>query len=196
MRFSTLLRMSLSLSHLDEAYLDVSDAECFQGERNSDCKRNPQAYLGRAALDRLCRGCAEQISWLKSQAIGTKPNGFFVILPEEIEDFIKELPIEKIWGIGQVTAQRLHMLDIRTCGELQQLDIVQLEKHFGSRAWSLYELCRGIDSRPVTVERIRKSLSVESTFLHDLDTLDACLEQVPELYREADGPLRKNQQPI
>jgi DNA polymerase-4 len=59
----------------------------------------------------------------------------------------------------------------------------QLEEHFGSRAWSLYELCRGIDPRPVATERVRKSLSVESTFLHDLDSLEACLEQVPDLHR-------------
>src|SRR5262249_6534737 len=65
----------------------------------------------------------------------------------------------------------------------QQLDFAKLHEHFGSRAWSLYELCRGIDHRPVIVDRIRKSLSVESTFIHDLQTLEDCLEQVPELYQ-------------
>ena len=167
---------------LDEAYLDVSDAEMFRGSATLIAKEIRRRIWEERRLT-ASAGVAPNKFLAKVASDWKKPNGMFVILPEEIEEFVKELPIGKIWGIGKVTAQKLHMLDIRTCGELRQLDIVQLEKHFGSRAWSLHELCRGIDSRPVTVERTRKSLSVESTFLHDLDTLDACLEQLPELYR-------------
>ena len=112
-----------------------------------------------------------------------KPNGLYVIKPEDVESFIQELPIERIWGIGHVSAQRLHQLNIRSCGELQKLDLQILEKHFGNRAWSLYELCRGIDHRSVAVDRMRKSLSVEATFSQDLFSLEACLEQVPSLYQ-------------
>ena len=58
-----------------------------------------------------------------------------------------------------------------------------LHERFGKRAWSLHELCRGIDESPVNIERQRKSLSVESTFQHDLQTLESCLEQISDLYQ-------------
>lgn len=95
---------------------------------------------------------------------------------------MKELPIAKIPGIGQVSLKRFYDLNIRTCGDLQELDLKALHDQFGKRAWDLHLLCRGIDERPVSSEWIRKSISVESTFSHDLLDLDECLKEVPELY--------------
>lgn len=167
---------------LDEAYLDVTHAEAFEGSATLIAKEIRKRIWNERRLT-ASAGVAPNKFLAKVASDWNKPNGLFVIRPEEVENFIVELPIERIWGIGHVTSRRLHLLNIRTCRELQKLDLQEMAKHFGSRAWNLYELCRGIDPRPVSVERVRKSLSVESTFTQDLTSLEACLEQVPSLYQ-------------
>ncbi|MBA2367949.1 MAG: DNA polymerase IV [Candidatus Protochlamydia sp.] len=171
---------------LDEAFLDVSDAEAFGGSATLIAKEIRQRIWAELRLT-ASAGIAPNKFLAKVASDWKKPNGLFVIRPEEVDAFIQELPIEKISGIGHVTAKRLHLSGIRTCGELQLLDLPQLVEHFGSRAWTLYELSRGIDNRAVITERIRKSLSVESTFVQDLSTLEACLEQIPGLFRRLMG---------
>lgn len=168
---------------LDEAYLDVSESTLLGGSATLIAKEIRKRIWKERHLT-ASAGVAPNKFLAKVASDWKKPNGCFVITPPEVETFVKELPIEKIYGIGHVTAQKLHSLDIYTCGELQKLDLMSLNEHFGQRAWSLYELCRGIDPRPVLVDHIRKSLSVESTFIHDLQTLDSCLEQIPELYQK------------
>lgn len=167
---------------LDEAFLDVSDADAFGGSATLIAQEIRKQIWEKRGLT-ASAGVAPNKFLAKVASEWNKPNGLFVITPEEVDDFVKPLSVEKISGIGHVMAQKLHSLDIYTCDELQQLDIVKLHEYFGKRAWSLYELCRGIDPRPVTTERMRKSLSVESTFPKDLETLEECLEQIPELYQ-------------
>ncbi len=167
---------------LDEAYLDVSDTEVYGGSATLIAKEIRKKIWEERCLT-ASAGVASNKFLAKVASEWNKPNGLFVLPPQEVEAFMSNLPVEKIFGIGHVTAQKLHSLDIYTCGELQTLDVTSLHHHFGSRAWNLYELCRGIDHRPVNVQRIRKSLSVESTFLHDLQTLESCLEQVSGLYQ-------------
>lgn len=167
---------------LDEAYLDVTEATLFGGSATLIAKEIRKRIWKERHLT-ASAGVASNKFLAKVASDWKKPNGLYVITPEEVEAFIKKLPIEKMYGIGHVAAQKLHSLDVYTCGDLQQMDLFCLNKHFGSRAWNLYELCRGIDQRPVLVDHIRKSLSVESTFLHDLQTLESCLEQIQELYQ-------------
>ena len=94
------------------------------------------------------------------------------------------LPVRKIWGIGAVTEQKLQQRGITTCGELQRFTRVQLLNIFGKFGAELYDLCRGIDERPVEPHRERKSLSKEETFATDLETLAACEEKLEELFAE------------
>jgi DNA polymerase-4 len=166
---------------LDEAFLDVSDTEIFGGSATLIAKEIRQQIWKKRGLT-ASAGVAPNKFLAKIASDWKKPNGLFVIVPNEVEDFVRQLPIEKIFGIGHVTAKKLHSLDVYTCSDLQQIDIAELIEHFGSRAGSLYELCRGIDNRPVIMDRIRKSLSVESTFGQDLQTLENCLEPIAELY--------------
>lgn len=168
---------------LDEAYLDVTEVQAFGGSATLIAKEIRKRVWEERCLT-VSAGVAPNKFLAKIASDWNKPNGIFVLSPKEIETFVKSLPIEKISGIGHVTAKKLHALNINTCEELQQLDLATLYTLFGSRAWSLYELCRGIDKHPVVVERLRKSLSVESTFINDLYTLENCLEQVPELYQK------------
>lgn len=166
---------------LDEAFLDVSDHPLFGGSATLIAQEIRKRIWKECRLT-ASAGVAPNKFLAKVASEWNKPNGLFVIPPENIEEFIRDLPIEKIYGIGHVAAKKMHSLDIYTCSDLQQLDLVTLNEYFGSRAWHLYELCRGIDNRPVMIDYIRKSLSVESTFTHDLQTIESCLEEIPELY--------------
>lgn len=166
---------------LDEAFLDVSETELCHGSATLLAKeiqnkiwkeRRLTASVGAAPNKFLAKVASD---WLK-------PKGLFVITPENVEEFVKKLSIEKIYGIGHVTADKLHHLDIFTCEDLQRYELIELQKIVGSRAWDLYQLCRGIDNRPVIADRIRKSLSVEETFDKDLDSVEACLSEVEGLY--------------
>lgn len=167
---------------LDEAYLDVSEAEACGGSATLIAKAIRKQIWKERRLT-ASAGVAPNKFLAKVASDWNKPNGLFVVTPEQVDAFVKPLPVEKISGIGRVMAHKLHTLNIYTCEDLQQLDLSDLHENFGSRAWNLYELCRGIDNHPVTVDRVHKSLSVESTFVHNLNTLESCLEQVPELYQ-------------
>jgi len=97
-----------------------------------------------------------------------------VIIPSQIDDFVKELPITKIFGVGKVTAAAMHAIHIQTCGDLQELSPEQLTKQFGKSGERFYDFCHGIDHRAVDPEVIRKSLSIEETFIKDLSTIEEC----------------------
>ena len=113
-----------------------------------------------------------------------KPNGQFEVAPNEVAEFMAALRVRKIWGIGAVAEQKLQQRGITTCGELQRYSRVELQNIFGKFGLELYDLCRGIDDRPVEPQRERKSLSTEETFASDLETLEACVEKLEELFAD------------
>lgn len=165
---------------LDEAYLDVTECKHYCGSATMIAKSirdkiNWQLKLTASA------GIAPNKLLAKIASDWNKPNGQFVITPNEIEHFMQTLPIGKIFGIGKVTAEKFKKLNIHTCSDLQKLSLVDLIKHCGSFGAKLYELCRGIDHREVQPNRTRKSLSVEETFTKDLSTKTECLIQLPKL---------------
>lgn len=165
---------------LDEAYLDVSDAEHYQGSAT----RIAQAI--RAAVREEVRitvsaGVAPNKFLAKVASDWRKPDGLFVIRPDQVEEFIAALPVTRLPGVGKVTAARLQTLGVSNCADLQRFDPMQLGQEFGRYGIRLYELARGIDERPVQESRIRKSVSVENTFQHDLPSLAACIEALSPL---------------
>src|SRR5438034_4809654 len=113
-----------------------------------------------------------------------KPNGQFEVKPEEVPEFMRDLPVRKIWGIGEKTERKLDELGVKTCGELQQSSRAELVDLFGKFGLDLYDLCRGDDHRPVEPDRPRKSLSTEETFSADLTTIQQCDERLGELFEE------------
>src|SRR6202008_3919336 len=108
----------------------------------------------------------------------------FEVKPEEVAEFVRPLPVRKIWGIGEKTEQKLVQLGIHTCAELQRLSRIELQELFGKFGVDLFDLCRGIDDRPVEPDRPRKSLSTEETFPTDLETLEECEDRLGELFEE------------
>jgi DNA polymerase-4 len=113
-----------------------------------------------------------------------KPNGQLEVGPSEVPAFTHYLPVRQIWGIGEKTERKLQELGVKTCGDLQQFSRAELVDLFGKFGLELYDLCRGIDERPVEPDRPRKSLSTEETFAVDLKTLEQCEEKLEELFED------------
>lgn len=168
---------------LDEAFLDVSEASACRGSATLIAKEIRKRIWKERQLT-ASAGVAPNKFLAKIASEWKKPNGLFVISPEEVDEFVKHLPVEKIFGIGQVATKKMHSLDIYTCEDLQKLDLSTLSEYFGTRAWHLHEICRGIDNRSVVVDYIRKSLSVEMTFPSDFQSIENCMEYIQELYQK------------
>jgi DNA polymerase-4 len=109
-----------------------------------------------------------------------KPDGLFVIKPDEAEKFIEELPVEKFYGIGKVTAQRMHHLGIHYGSDLKRWDRVSLVRNFGKAGVFFYDIARGVDERPVEPYQERKSVGTELTYEKDLTTR---FQVIAELYK-------------
>lgn len=168
---------------LDEAYLDVTGASHFHGSATLIAKEI-RARIQRELDLTASAGVAPNKFLAKIASDWNKPNGQFLIRPEDVETFVKTLPVEKIHGVGKVTSKKLHELGLHTCADIQAQPVAQLEAWFGSRGAYLAQVARGIDERPVEVHSERKSLTVEETFDRDLTSLDECLAVIPHLYAD------------
>ncbi|MDR3366110.1 MAG: DNA polymerase IV, partial [Prevotellaceae bacterium] len=155
---------------LDEAFLDVT-----QNHKNIPSATIIAKEIQRRIYDEIGLRASAGVSYNKFLAkIASdykKPNGFFVVLPQDAEKFIETLKIEQFFGVGKVTAQRMHSCGIFTGKDLRQRSEADLARMFGKAGRTLYEQARGVDLREVTPNRVTKSVSAESTFLHDKDSL-------------------------
>ncbi|HEX2975735.1 MAG TPA: DNA polymerase IV, partial [Bacteroidales bacterium] len=109
-----------------------------------------------------------------------KPDGMFVIGPNDAEKFIENLNVEKFYGIGRVTAEKMHKLGIHNGADLKRWDLVSLIRNFGKSGAFFYDIVRGKDDRPVEPESERKSVGTELTYDKDLTT---SFEIITELYK-------------
>ncbi len=165
---------------LDEAYLDVSASSHHQGSAT----RIAMAIRARVASEVgiiASAGVAPNKFLAKIASDWNKPDGLFVILPHQVPDFVAALPVARLFGVGKVTAARLHQLGIQTCADLLSWSLPDLLQHFGKLGRSLYFLARGVDEREVIVSSERKSVSVEETYVQDLPSAEACLAELPAL---------------
>ncbi len=101
-----------------------------------------------------------------------KPNGMKVILPEEVQSFIDELPVKKFFGVGKVTEEKMKRMGIFKGSDLKKLSLIEMTKRFGKSGSYYYKIVRGEDNRPVEPNRIRKSIGAETTFSDDLNNID------------------------
>ena len=167
---------------LDEAFLDVSDSQFNQGSATLIALAIRQRIYAEHKLN-ASAGIAPNKFLAKIASDWNKPNGQFLIAPKDIDAFMLDLPVKKIFGVGKVTNKKMQKLGIITCQDLQKLSREQLLQHFGKFGDQLYGLSRGQDDRPVSTNSIRKSISVEDTFVHDRLNLDACLAEIERLYQ-------------
>ena len=175
---------------LDEAFLDVTDCP----RHNNSATRIADA-IRREVRDEVritvSAGVAPNKFLAKIASDWRKPDGLFVIRPEQVSGFVATLPVEKIFGVGQVTAAKMHQLGLRTCADLQGLSRLELGHHFGSFGERLWQLCRGEDERPVQSSRRRKSVSVERTFDENLTGLPRWLAALPALETDLQARLAR-----
>lgn len=175
---------------LDEAFLDVSDCDEFRGSatRIAEAIRNEVREVVGITIS---AGIAPNKFLAKIASDWNKPDGQFAVLPNDVDDFVAKLAVKKIHGVGKVTAAKMHRLNLRTCKDLQNFGADALTEHFGSFGERLFELSRGIDNRPVSTDRIRKSVSVENTFDTDLPDLDSSLEAMLRLLPKLELRLKR-----
>jgi len=175
---------------LDEAYLDVSHQQRYAWEIAREIRSRIRSETGLTAS----AGIAENKMLAKIASDWKKPDGQFVILPKEVEDFMRALPVRKIPGIGPKAEEKLKSHAVHTCGDLQAIEATTLESWFGP-AWAaeILDRARGIDDRPVEVNRVRKSLSVERTFAQDIRELEACRETLKSILKEMREDLEKSE---
>lgn len=177
---------------LDEAYLDVSNCELYQGSAT----RIAEAIRQDIELEHqvtASAGVAPNKFLAKVASGWNKPNGQWVIPPSRVAEFVAQLPVEDIWGVGKKTAAKMHQLGFKTCADVQSWSELALVQQFGGFGHELYQFSRGIDLRPVNPNRIAKSISAENTFLQDLQNLEACLDQLPELWQRLQNRLSRYQ---
>ncbi len=173
---------------LDEAYLDVSASPHCEGSATR-MAREIQRRVREDVQITVSAGVAPNKFLAKIASDWNKPNGLFVITPEQVEDFVAALPVAKLHGVGRVTAQRLERLGVRSCADLRGWERLALAREFGSFGERLWQLCRGQDERVVRVDSRRQSVSVEHTYDQDLPDLPACLARLPALLEALDERL-------
>ena len=165
---------------LDEAYLDVTQSTKCKGSATWIAQEIRTRIFQTRQLT-ASAGIAPNKSLAKIASDWHKPNGQMVILPDDIAEFMINLPVRKLFGVGPKMEEKLSAYNIKTCADLQQYSVEYLFNKLGNMGYRLYELARGIDNRPVNPERIRKSISVEETYIKDLPNNEACLAALPEL---------------
>lgn len=97
-----------------------------------------------------------------------KPNGLYVITPQEAQQYIDKMPIERFFGVGKVMADKLRELHIYKGENLKEYTLEQLTHFFGKSGNYLFQISRGVDNRPVVADRVRKSIAAETTLLHEI----------------------------
>lgn len=165
---------------LDEAYLDVTESINCKGSATWIAEEI-RARIFQIRQLTASAGIAPNKSLAKIASDWHKPNGQMVIRPEDIDAFMLNLPVRKLFGVGPKMEARLRTYNIKTCIDLQRYSVEYLVNEFGIMGERLFELARGVDNRPVNPERIRKSISVEETYLSDLTNKEECLAALPEL---------------
>lgn len=172
---------------LDEAFLDVTENK----------KGIPLAVDIARAIKKEIR---EKLELIASAGVSynkflakiasdyRKPDGLYVIHPRKAKDFIAKLPIEAFWGIGKVTAHKMHALGVHNGAQLRNCSQEFLSRNFGKAGQIYYDFAHGIDNRPVEAKRIRKSVGCENTFEKDLTTSTAL---IIELWHVADELIRR-----
>lgn len=165
---------------LDEAYLDVTvnykgiPSATLVAKEIKECIFQETGLTASAGIS-INKFLAKVASGMN------KPNGLFIIPPEDAAAFVEKLAIEKFHGIGRVTAAKMHKLGILVGADLKQWSEEALVERFGKAGQFYYRIVRAQDDRPVNPNRIRKSVGTETTFDDDLDDLSVMSTELEKL---------------
>ena len=164
---------------IDEAFLDVTNDKKKIGSATLIAKKIRNEIKQKTGLT-ASAGISVNKFLAKIASDINKPDGLFLIKPEEAQKFIENLPVERFYGIGKVTALKMHKLGVHNGSDLKKWDLLSLVRNFGKAGVFFYNIARGIDERPVEPNQERKSIGTELTYEKDLTTT---FEIVAELYK-------------
>ncbi len=167
---------------LDEAFLDVTEDKQQIGSAIEIARQIRQAISDELQLT-ASAGVSVNKFIAKIASDINKPDGLTFIGPSRIEAFMEELAVEKFFGVGRVTAEKMKAMGLHTGGDLKKLSEAELVKRFGKPGRFFFKIVRGNDDRPVQPHRETKSVGAEDTFPYDLTTLEG---MDPELDKIAD----------
>jgi DNA polymerase-4 len=168
---------------IDEAYIDVTDS--------GYCESDPEkmAYQIRSCIWKDFKitasagiSCNKLLAKICSD--WNKPNNQYSLSDDEVFDFIKNIRLDMIPGIGKVNFEKCINLNMKYCKDMYIYSVDELEQIFGSFGANLYNLIRGVDQRDVNINRVRKSISVEDTFLEDIKNVESCIPKLDFLYKK------------
>lgn len=166
---------------LDEAFLDVTDNKPGIALAVDIAKEIKQKIRSRLHLV-ASAGVSYNKFLAKIASDYRKPDGLCTIHPDQALEFIARLPIESFWGVGPVTAKRMHTLGIHNGLQLRACSLERLTREFGKVGRVYYDFARGVDLRPVEAVRVRKSIGCERTLEKDISQRSSV---IIELYHVA-----------
>ncbi len=156
---------------LDEAYLDVTSNKKGMKSATRIALAIKEKIKTTTQLT-ASAGIAMNKFLAKTASDVMKPDGLFLIPPDQAEAYVEKMPIEKFFGIGKVTAEKMHKMGISNGLDLKKYSETDLINRFGKSGAYYYRIARAIDDREVNPDRIRKSLGAENTFEHDLTSME------------------------
>jgi DNA polymerase-4 len=175
---------------LDEAFLDVSGCEALFGPAPDIARRIKSAIKTEVGLIASV-GVAPNKFLAKLASDYGKPDGFVVLTPDRVAEFLAPLPVSRIWGVGPKGEKRLHSLGIHTIGQLAVLPEPVLIERFGEVGLAIGLLAHGRDNRLVVPDREAKSISTETTFAHDIGDRRVLRVWLLDLVDDLAGRLRR-----
>ena len=162
---------------LDEAFLDVTKAKKGPNSASLIAREIKQEILKNTGLT-ASAGVSYNKFLAKIASDMDKPDGFYLIRPEDAESFLEELEVGLFFGVGEKTERKMHKMNIFKGRDLKLLSLQEQVKHFGKAGSYFYNAVRGKDERPVVSDRERKSIGAERTFETDLTDLEEVNEKL------------------
>ena len=176
---------------IDEAFMDVTGCERLFGPADELAHRIQERVRRETGLP-CSLGVASNKLVAKVASQQAKPNGVLIVPPGQEASFFAPLPIERLWGVGEVTAERLRRSGVTTIGQLASLPTAQMKALFGSAAAEMQRRALGIDNRPVGEQGERKSISQEHTFARDVADIEVLRRALLDMSEDVAAQLRKS----
>ncbi len=177
---------------LDEAYLDVSANTHYKGSATYIAKAIKADIKKDTGLT-ASAGVSYNKFLAKLASDMDKPDGLFVIEPKKALAIIHDLPVKKLFGVGKVTAKKMHRLNIHKISDLARMGEAQLCQHFGKQGSYYYSLSQGVDNREVNPHRVRKSIGRETTFTQDIYQRSDLEQHIETLLVQVIGHMQKHE---
>ena len=177
---------------IDEAFLDITGSVALLGPTD-EIARSIKKAIREATGMTASVGLAPNKFLAKIASDLKKPDGLVVLREDDVDQFLRDLPISRLWGVGPKTEARLHEMGFRTIGQLASASRESLVRTLGSLGEHLYQLSHGKDDRQVVPDWERKSVGTETTFDEDTDDRDLLLRTILELSDHVAERLRKDE---